>query len=39
MGALDATAFAAVLWGSLVGVLAVFLFEVYVVGRDAGWFG
>jgi hypothetical protein len=39
MAALGEVAFAVVLWGSMLGVLAVFLYEVYVLGREGGWLG
>jgi hypothetical protein len=37
--AMGQAAFAAVLWGAILGVFLVFCYEVYVVGRDAGWVG
>lgn len=33
MGAIGPTAFAALLWGALAGVLAVFVYEVYALAR------
>lgn len=37
MTALGPTAFAALLWGSILGVAGVFCYQVWVVGRDVGW--
>ena len=39
MAAMGALPFAVLLWGALAGVALVFVYEVVVVGRDAGWFG
>jgi len=39
MAAIGPTLFAVVLWGALAGVFLVFCYEVYVLGRDAGWVG
>lgn len=33
------TAFAVLLWGAILGVFGVFCYEVYVIGREAGWVG
>lgn len=38
MAALGPTAFALVLWGSILGVAAVFCYECYAVERDLGLF-
>jgi hypothetical protein len=37
MAALGPTPFALILWGTLCVVALVFCYEVYVIGRDAGW--
>jgi len=37
MAAIGPTAFAALLWGSIVGVAAVFLYELRAVARERGW--
>lgn len=37
MAALGPTAFALLLWGSLLGVALVCCYQVYAVARDAGW--
>lgn len=37
MPTLGPTAFALILWGSLLGVALVCCYEVYAVARDAGW--
>lgn len=37
MTALDPTAFAALAWGGVVVVLAVFAYEAVVVARELGW--
>lgn len=36
MAAIGATAFAALVWGSVALVLAVFAYEVYVLARESG---
>lgn len=38
MTALGPTAFAVIVWGSILGIAAVFVFEAYVIAREAGWF-
>lgn len=37
MAAIGPMAFALVLWGSLLGIALVFVYEVYVIAREAGW--
>lgn len=38
MAVIGTTAFAVVVWGSILGVLLVFLYEVYAIAGDFGWF-
>ena len=37
MAVLGPTLFAVVLWGTLLGVAIVFVYEVYAIAADAGW--
>ncbi len=39
MAALGPALFGVILWGALLGVFLIFCYEVYVVGREAGWLG
>ena len=37
MTAIGSTIFALVLWGAIVGVSLVFVYEVYAIAREYGW--
>ena len=39
MAAIGPTAFAVLVWGSLLGVGLVFLYEVYAIADEFGWLG
>ena len=39
MTAIGPAAFALVVWGSLACVCLVFLYEIYAIAGDTGWFG
>ena len=39
MAPMGPTAFAVLLWGGIVAVGLVFLYEVFVVAREFGWLG
>jgi len=39
MAPLGQTTFAVLLWGSLLAVFGVFVFECYTLAREAGWVG
>jgi hypothetical protein len=37
MAVIGSTAFAVLLWGTVLAVLAVFVYEVYAIGVEYGW--
>jgi hypothetical protein len=39
MAVIGSTAFAVLLWGTVLAVLAVFVYEVYAIGVEYGWLG
>jgi hypothetical protein len=39
MAPMGPTAFAVLVWGGILGVALVFLYEVWVLAREVGWVG
>lgn len=39
MGVIGSTTFAVLLWGTLLAVFGVFLYEAYAIGVEYGWIG